>query len=124
MIVHLDTSALIDALTGPRRSLDVMIRLTDQGDRLMLSTMVLYEWLRGPRTRHELSAQEELFPTESSVGFGPGEAAAAARLYKQVVRARGREIDLGIAACAIANNAALWTLNRDDFRDIPNLRLV
>ncbi|MEP7305711.1 MAG: type II toxin-antitoxin system VapC family toxin [Acidobacteriota bacterium] len=124
MIVHLDTSALVDALTGPRRSLDVMIRLTDQGDRLMLSTMVLYEWLRGPRTRHELSAQEELFPTESAVVFGPAEAAAAARLYKQVVRARGREIDLGIAACAIVNNAALWTLNRDDFRDIPNLRLV
>jgi len=124
MIVHLDTCALVDALTGPRRSLDVMIRLTDQGDRLMLSTMVLYEWLRGPRTRHELSAQEELFPAESAVVFGPAEAAAAARLYKQVVRARGREIDLGIAACAIVNNAALWTLNRDDFRDIPNLRLV
>ena len=48
----------------------------------------------------------------------------AAGLYKQVARARGRELDLGIAACAIANNAAIWTLNRDDFRDIPNLRLV
>lgn len=124
MIVHLDTSALVDALTGPRRSLDVLMGFTERGDRLTLSTIVLYEWLRGPRTRHELTAQEELFPAEAAVTFGAVEAATAAGLYKQVARARGRELDLGIAACAIANNAAIWTLNRDDFRDIPNLRLV
>ena len=124
MIVHVDTSALVDALTGPRRSLEVLISFTDQGHRLMLSTIVLYEWLRGPRTRTELTAQEDLFPTENAVAFGAGEAAMAARLYKQVARARGREIDLAVAACAIANSAAIWTLNRDDFRDIPDLRLV
>jgi len=124
MIVHVDTSALVDALTGPRRSLDALITFTDQGHRLMLSTIVLYEWLRGPRTRTELTAQEDLFPTEAAVAFGAGEAAMAARLYKQVARARGREIDLAIAACAIANNAAIWSLNRDDFRDIPDLRLI
>ncbi len=124
MIVHVDTSALIDALTGPRRSLDTLISFTDQGHRLMLSTIVLYEWLRGPRTRTELTTQEDLFPTEAAIPFGAGEAAMAARLYKQVARARGREIDLAVAACAIANNAAIWTLNRNDFRDIPDLRLV
>jgi predicted nucleic acid-binding protein len=124
MIVHLDTSALVDALTGPRRSLDALMGLTDEGHRLTLSTIVLYEWLRGPRTRHELATQEELFPAEAAVAFGAGEAATAARLYKQVTRARGREIDLAVAACAIANNAAIWTLNRADFRDIPDLRLV
>ena len=43
MIVHVDTSALVDALTGPRRSLDALIRFTDQGHRLMLSTIVLFE---------------------------------------------------------------------------------
>lgn len=124
MIVHLDTSALVDALTGPRRSLNVLIGLTDKGNRVMLSTIVLYEWLRGPRTRHELTAQEELFPAEAAVAFGAEEAATAARLYKQVTRARGRELDLAVAACAVANNAAIWTLNRTDFRDIPDLRLV
>ena len=67
MIVHVDTSALIDALTGPRRSLDALIALTDEGHRLMLSTIVLYEWLRGPRLRSELTAQEELFPLCRSV---------------------------------------------------------
>jgi predicted nucleic acid-binding protein len=124
MIVHVDTSALVDALTGSRRSLDTLIRLTDQGHRLTLSTIILYEWLRGSRTRAELTAQEELFPSESAVAFGAAEAAVAARLYKQVARARGREIDLAVAACAIANGAAIWTLNGEDFRDIPDLRLV
>ena len=124
MIVHVDTSALVDALTGPRRSLDTLIRLTDEGQRLMLSTLVLYEWLRGPRTRAEIAVQEELFSSDHAVAFGAEESAIAARLYKQVSRARGRETDLAIAACAIANNAAIWTLNPDDFRDIPSLRLI
>jgi predicted nucleic acid-binding protein len=123
MIVHVDTSALVDALTGPRRSLDAMITLTEAGHRLTLSTIVLYEWLRGPRTRAELAAQEELFPSQSAVAFGAAEAALASRLYKQVPLARGRELDLAVAACAIANGGAIWTLNPGDFRDIPDLRL-
>ena len=39
-------------------------------------------------------------------------------------RVRGREIDLAVAACALADGAALWTLNQRDFDDIPNLKLV
>ncbi len=124
MIVHVDTSALVDALTGPRRSLDALIALTEDGHRLMLSTIVLYEWLRGPRTRGELAVQEELFPSEAAVPFGAAEAALASRLYKHVPRARGREIDLALAACAIAAGGAIWTLNPADFRDIADLRLI
>jgi predicted nucleic acid-binding protein len=124
MIVHVDTSALVDALSGPRRSLDRLIELTAHGERLMLSTIVLYEWLRGPRTRAELTIQEELFPPESAAPFGSAEAALAARLYGRVSKPRGREIDLAIAACALAGGAAIWTLNPADFRDIPQLTLV
>ena len=47
----------------------------------------------------------------------------AARLYARVRRARGREIDLAIAACAIVHEASLWTLNRSDFADISGLTL-
>ena len=61
-MVHLDTSALVDALTGPRRSLDALTRLIEDGQRIAVSTIVLYEWLRGPRTAAELDAQRELFP--------------------------------------------------------------
>jgi predicted nucleic acid-binding protein len=124
VIVHLDTSALIDALTGPRRSLDTLIGLTERGHRLGLSAIVLYEWQRGPRTRPELTVQEELFPSEEAAPFGPAEAAAAARLYQKMTRPRGREIDLAIAACALGAGAAIWTLNPADFKDVPGLQLV
>ena len=123
MTVHLDTSALIDALTGSRRSLDTLIRLTDQGHRVALSALVLYEWRRGPRTRADLSAQEAILPSDRAVPFGPPEAALAARLYQQVPHPRGREVDLAIAACAMAAGATLWTLNQTDFQDIPGLKL-
>jgi predicted nucleic acid-binding protein len=124
MTIHLDTSALIDALTGPRRSLDALIGHADKGDRLLLSSIVLYEWLRGPRTRAELAVQEELFPQDRAVPFGAPQAAVAARLYRAVKAPRGREIDLAVAACALHDGAALWTLNRADFRDVPDLRLA
>lgn len=124
MIVHVDTSALIDALTGPRRSLDELIGLVEEGHRLLVSTIVLYEWWRGPRTRAELAVQQELFPAAAAVPFGIAEAEAAARLYRSVPKPRGREVDLAIAACAIAADAAFWTLNPADFRDLPGLRLV
>ena len=125
MIVHVDTSALVDALTGPRRSLDTLVQAHGIAPSvLVLSTIVLYEWMRGPRTRAELAAQEELFPSESAVPFGVAEALLASRLYRQMTRARGREIDLAVAACALAAGAAVWTLNPGDFDDIPGLRLV
>ena len=124
MTIHIDTSALIDALTGPRRSLDVLIGLAGEGHRLSLSAIVLYEWLRGPRVRDELSVQEELFPRARAVPFGPEQAVVAARLYAAVKRPGGREIDLAVAACALHDGAALWTLNREDFRDLPGLSLI
>lgn len=122
-MIHLDTSTLVDALTGTRRSAPALRRAIEAGERVQLSTIVLYEWLRGPRRPTELSDQEALFPREAAVTFDSDTAALAARLYASMPRARGREIDLAIAACAIAHGAALWTLNRSDFDDIPDLKL-
>jgi predicted nucleic acid-binding protein len=122
--IHLDTSALVDALTGPRRSLERLIELTADGHRLLISTIVLYEWLRGPRTTAELATQEQLFPSAQAVPFGLEEATTASRIYKAVPRPRGREIDLAVAASAVAAGARLWTLNPADFRDIAGLQLV
>lgn len=101
--------------------------VTGPGDEavwLSVSAIVLYEWLRGPRTREELIAQEDLFPRASVMPFGAEQAALAATLCARVKRPRGREIDLAIAACALHDSAALWTLNRADIRDIADLALV
>jgi len=122
-MIVLDTSVLIDALTGPKRSAPALRRAIADGERIVIPSLVLFEWLRGPRLIPELEAQEALFPRRQAVPFGERQAGIAAELYARVARPRGRDIDLAIAACAIARAGALWTLNRDDFSDLPGLDL-
>jgi predicted nucleic acid-binding protein len=122
-MIHLDTSVLVDALTGPRRSASSLRRAIEQGERVGISALVLYEWLRGPRGEAELADQRELFPDEQAAPFGDREAALAARFYRTVPRARDREFDLAVAACAMIHEAAIWTLDAEGFRDIPGLAL-
>jgi len=120
-VILLDTSVLVDAFTGARRSAPALRRAIERGERVAVATLVLYEWWRGPRRSEELAAQDALWPAESAVAFGAAEAAKAAELYRAAKRARGREIDLAIAACAICSGAQLWTLNVDDFRGVSGL---
>jgi predicted nucleic acid-binding protein len=123
-LIVLDTSVFVDCLTGPRRSAPALRRAIEAGERMLVPTLVLYEWLRGPRKPQELTAQEALFPGETAVPFGSAEAAVAAALYSQVSRPRGRELDLAIADCALTHEARLWTLNGDDFTDVPGLKML
>ena len=123
-MIQLDTSVLIDALTGPKRSGPRLRRLVAEGQRISLSSIVTFEWRRGPRTAEEIADQEALFPTTDSIPFGADEALVAADTYRKVKRPRGREFDIAIAACAIVHDALLWTLNPADFKDIPNLKLL
>lgn len=123
-MILVDTSALVDSLSGAKRSAPLLRGLIEKGERLVLPSLVLYEWLRGPRHPAELRAQEELFPRDNAVPFGPAEAALAAELYGKVTRPRGREVDLSIAACAVLRDASLWTLNTGDFKDVPGLKLA
>ena len=122
-MIALDTSVLIDALSGGGPTARALRSALAGGERVVLPTLVLYEWLRGPRTPAELQARARLFPDAEALAFGPEEAAQAARLYQGVRRPRGRELDLAIAACARAWNASLWTLNPRDSQDVPGLRL-
>ena len=122
-MIALDTSLLVEAL-GSGGSMRVALRdAIAEGERMVVPTLVLYEWLRGPRGEEELTAQEALFPSAQAIPFGPDEARIAADLYRALSRPSGREIDLAIAACALAWRAALWTLNPKDFEDVPGLEL-
>ena len=123
-MIHLDTSALIGALTGRRVALPTLRRLVADEERLGLCSMVLYEWSRGPRSDDELRDQERLVPATTAVPFGPVEARVAVEIYLHLSRPRPRAADIAIAACAITQGAALWTLNPADFRDIPGLELA
>ncbi|MGC4081749.1 MAG: type II toxin-antitoxin system VapC family toxin [Vicinamibacterales bacterium] len=123
MTVHVDTSVLIHALTGTFAGIDALERAIARGDELRITTLVLYEWRRGRRTEEELSLQETFFGSAAAIAFGVREADTAARLYTTVRDARHRGLDIAIAACALEHDAALWTLNRDDFIDLPDLTL-
>jgi len=123
MTIHLDTSVLVDVLTGSRRSLGLLERAVSAGHVITVSALVLYEWHRGPRTKEELADQESLLPAAEAREFGAIEAAKAAEVYRTAKRARGRDMDIAIAACAMLHRARLWTLNADDFRDLAGLEL-
>ena len=123
-MIFVDTSALVDALTGPRRSAPELRQWIERYEQIAISSLVLCEWLRGPRTAIELADQEALVPSALALPFTPEEAVLAATLYRKVRRPRGRELDLAIAASAIGHNARLWTLNPHDFADIPGLMLA
>ena len=118
MIVHLVTSVLVDALTGPRRSLRALERTVAAGHVISVSALALYEWWRGPRTDEEIADQESLLPSSDAQPFGPSEARRAPTLYRALKRAPGRDMDIALAACAIEHGAAIWTLNPADFRDL------
>jgi predicted nucleic acid-binding protein len=122
-VIALDTSVLIDALTGPRRSMPALREAIDSGERFLLPSLVLYEWMRGPRIPEELAVQEALLPSDEALAFGPREAEAAAGLYLAVDVARGREVDIAIAAHGLVRDAAVWTLNVADFEDLPGVEL-
>jgi len=122
-VIFLDTSVLVEVITGRLEEAHTLRRLIDQGERLAVSSLVLYEWLRGPRTPDQIHLQQALVPLDGAMPFGPREAGIAAGLYRDVTRPRRREVDLAIAATVIAHHAALWTLDAADFHDIPGLRL-
>jgi len=122
-MIHIDTSVLIDSFSGKKLLAPQLRQLLDRGERILFSTLVLFEWRRGPRIPEQIDAQEALFPSTDAIPFGSAEAIVAAELYRRVKRPRGREVDLAIAACAIAIGAEFWTVNSGDFKDIPGLRI-
>ena len=122
-MIVIDTSVLVDALTGLRRSEAAVHGALAEGEQILLPALVLYEWLRGPRLPQELAVQESLFPSESVIPFDKEQAIVSASLYRAVSRARTREVDIAIAACALVHDVRLWTLNRAGFQDVPGIRL-
>ena len=107
-MIVLDTSVLVEGLGAGGSMRSDLRNAIGEGERITLPALVLYEWARGPRLPEELHAQEALFPSGDALPFGPDEALLAAELYRDLSRARGRAVDLAIAATAIVWRAQLW----------------
>lgn len=122
-MIHLDTSVLIESPCGRRLVWPQLHRWTSTPAPIGISALVLHEFRRGPRLAEEIRLQQRVFPDHRALAFGPAEAILAAEFYRALPRARYREYDFAIAACAITHSASLWTLNTVDFADIPGLQL-
>lgn len=123
-MILLDTSVLVAALCGDSRLAPDLRALIEEREVLAFSALVLYEFLRGPRTGRELAGLWDIFAPEAVLPFLAQDAALAASLYRRLPRARSRAADIAIAACALSRDARFWTLNTGDFSDISELRLL
>lgn len=101
-MIILDTTVLVTALTGPRSALPALTKAFERFVRVTVPTLVLYEWLRGPRHEADLAFQEELLPVADALEFGAEEAAEAGRVYRSIKNPRRRQVDIGIAAHALS----------------------
>jgi predicted nucleic acid-binding protein len=122
----IDTSVVID--------LD-RVRAHDLPDELAITAITLAELAAGPLATNDpderARRQDRLQRTEATFQALPFDVAAArayGRVYASVIAAgrkpRSRQVDLLIAATALAADLPLYTRNPDDFAHLTGLRVV
>lgn len=119
--IHIDTCFLIRALvpgTDADRRLREWLRA---GRQLYMDTVAWTAFLCGPVQPDERRLAEQ-FVTER-VGFSEEDAKRAAEFFNATGRRRGTLADCMIAAAAVGRDAALATLNQDDFHCFAELGL-
>ena len=123
-VICLDTNYLILGLVEGSRESRALASWLGSGERLMVPTLVWFEFLCGPVTAAQIQTMRAFL--HELVPFDESQAIAAADLFNAAARKRSTRIDAMIAATAIVANAALATNNRDAFRPFreSGLRLV
>ena len=113
-MIHLDTSFLIRAsVTGSTEDRALRGWVGAQ-QTLGVSTVAWAEFLCGPYERSSLEFLTSVI--DRYIDFMPAHAEIAARLFNQLGRRRGSQMDCMIAATAIAEKAPIATTNERDFR--------
>jgi predicted nucleic acid-binding protein len=117
--IHLDTCFLVRALVP---GTDADRRLRDwlgAGHRLCMDSIAWTEFLCGPLQPDESRLAEQI--VTERVSFSEHDAQRAAEFFNATGRRRGTLADCMIAAAAAGRDAALATLNRDDFQCFERL---
>jgi tRNA(fMet)-specific endonuclease VapC len=126
MAYLLDTSAAIPLRDKSSAYLD---RLSGLGSDLSISIITQIELINGIyRDAHLSQARrlhaEILFDSLNIIAFDDG----CAKVYNQIIAhtgySRRKTLDHMIAATALQHGLTLVTLNSDDFKDIPDLKLI
>jgi predicted nucleic acid-binding protein len=122
----IDTSVAIHLRDGDRF---VRAQLDGLDDEVMLSIVSRVELEGGVyRDRAQSAARrarlDQMLTGIEVLPFNSDAAAAYGAIVSAAGYSRRKVLDRMIAAQAIVHRAALITLNGDDFRDIPELRLI
>lgn len=119
--IHLDTCFLIRALVS---GTDADRHLRDwlgAGHRLCMDSIAWTEFLCGPLQADERGLAEQI--VTERVSFSEQDGQRAAEFFNATGRRRGTLSDCMIAATAAGRDAALATLNPDDFQCFEALGL-
>lgn len=125
-MVVLDTSILIDALRQFKGH-DLVLRefIGLDSDDLAISVLTIQELYAGKSSK-DLKKEKLIQVVISSLDI-LSYTYEAAKLAGEIARDSDRSLsfqDAAIAATAILNKAKLFTLNKKDFKEIKNLKLI
>ncbi|HSK02444.1 MAG TPA: type II toxin-antitoxin system VapC family toxin [Kofleriaceae bacterium] len=122
-LYHIDTDFLVYSLSvrGPERRR--MTRLLESGSPLEASSLVWYEFARGPRMPEQLAIARDLFGPDGILPFSEELAEAAADQFRRLGSPRKRAADIAIGVVARSRGAILLTRNKRDFAGIDGLIL-
>ena len=112
-MIHLDTGFLIRALDRGSREDARLREWITANEPLGMSTVAWAEFLCGPVNEAAVSVATLVVGRHSL--FDDEIAVIAARLFNGSGRRRGTMVDCMIAATALAEQAAVATINPDDF---------
>lgn len=118
-----DTSILIDYLRGGKKW-ETFIKEVDNSAELFLPTIVIFELFSGRSTKSLAKRLDiiDLLKQFRQIDLDEAIARMAGELYRDVIQTL--EVpDYIIAAAALQVNAAVVTLNKKHFEQIPNLSI-
>ncbi len=126
-MVILDTNIIIDHLRLNQQKMSYLMKIVKNTpeELLALSVISVQELYEGLSTRHH-DKEQYLLATISPLKIVPY-TYEVAQLAGKIARDSNRPIefaDAAIAATTIIHGAQLYTLNKKDFKDIPQLDLV
>jgi len=123
MLVHLDTDFLVYAVTSSGVEHRRLRVLSGTETQIQISSVVWYEFCRGPRTPDQIAVARSFFFEDSILPFSEELSILAADVFRQLQSTRRRSSDIAIGVTAAAMGALLITRNAADFAGIPGLEI-
>lgn len=124
-LICLDTSVLIDFYRKTDKSKSFLFQLTEKYDRFAISAITEFEIFIGSKSDQD-DYWDRLFSTMKKLPFDSKSNKIAINIDRKLKQiSKQIEVpDLMIAACAMANDATIATLNAKHFSRIDGLKLI